>query len=276
MKVNQIDTIGLYNKVISEIKADVDTLPFTPSYTCYLIGNDPASERYVGLKHKTSDEAGVECIIKRMTPDEFAEEMIRTDRAGKKVRAMLQLPAPEGCVRHFNQLVKWKTIIDVDHLGDDVHLDMWQGNFDRVPGTPRGVVAVLCEELGSLSGKNIAVIGSRSKTTGRFLVPMLQHLNATVGMFHSRSVINENELKYYDAVVSCVGIPNMIGHTELGFWKSKVLVDVGVSFVDGRVVGDFNSEVRSHHRYTPYVNGMGLLTRAFLVRNVVDSFLIQR
>lgn len=282
METNQINTRGFYNQVISEIKADVDSLPFTPSYTCYLIGNDPASERYVGLKHVTSEEAGVECIIKRFdTVKEFVDEMREViwnyDRHYRPIRAMLQLPAPDECVKLFNDRIMEGAIIDVDHLGDDVHADMWNGNFDRVPGTPRGAVALLCEELGSLSGKKIAVIGSRSKTTGRFLIPMLQHLNATVLLYHSRSQINEKEFFDIDAIISCVGKAGMIGMDEIGIsGKQTVCIDVGVSFVDGRVKGDFDERVRHWHRYTPYVNGMGLLTRAFLVRNVVDSFLIQK
>lgn len=281
METNQINTRGFYNQVISEIKADVDSLPFTPSYTCYLIGNDPASERYVGLKHVTSEEAGVECIIKRVTLEEFYKEMDEISAEPKwfkdRPRVMLQLPAPEGAVAVFNSMVRMGYMIDVDHLGDDVHADMWNGNFDRVPGTPRGAVALLCEELGSLSGKKIAVIGSRSKTTGRFLIPMLQHLNATVLLYHSRSQINEKEFFDIDAIISCVGKAGMIGMDEIGIsGKQTVCIDVGVSFVDGRVKGDFDERVRHWHRYTPYVNGMGLLTRAFLVRNVVDSFLIQK
>ncbi|MGL4412505.1 MAG: hypothetical protein ACRCTF_10395, partial [Bacteroidales bacterium] len=48
--------------------------------------------------------------------------------------------------------------------------------------------------------------------------------------------------------------------------------DVGVDFVDGKVRGDFDTDVREHHRYTPYVNGVGALTRAMLVRNVLDGY----
>ena len=278
MDTNKIGCKGFYDKVITEIKADVDNLPFTTSYTCYLIGNDPASERYVGLKHVTSSEAGVECRVAKMDEHDFAHEMFLLTQYPPKqtVRAMLQLPAPEPCVELFNKMVAEGLIIDVDHLGNDVHIDMWNGNFDRVPGTPRGVVALLCEEFGSLSGKKIAVIGSRSKTTGRFLIPMLQHLNATVSMYHSRSIIDHGEFCDYDAIVSCVGSPRMIKASNLSFDRQQVLIDVGVGFVDGKVVGDFSEDVRGYHRYTPYVNGMGLLTRAFLVRNVIDNFLIQK
>ncbi|MGL5714589.1 MAG: hypothetical protein ACRCX2_16330 [Paraclostridium sp.] len=277
----QINTIGLYNEIVKEIKQEVDALPFAPSYVCYIVsdkdGNfNKASEKYVGLKHKTSEEAGINCTIKRLTKEQFIKEMRNVMLAYEMngyqpLRAMLQLPADEECVALFNDRVIEGAIIDVDHLGDEVLLDMWSGNFDRVPGTPRGVVDVLFEELGSLSGKKIAIVGSRSKTTGRFLIPMLQHHNATVSLYHSRSILQAGEFDKYDAVVSCVGKAGFIKLHHLGTYQ-KVLVDVGVSFVDGKVKGDFDTDVREHHRYTPFVNGMGALTRAMLVRNVLDSY----
>lgn len=282
MENNKIDTIGLANRIKEEIRADVDTLAFTPEYTCYIVSDengefDKASERYVSLKHQTSEECNVRCVVKKMTPQEFCQETMRIIlQEEEPVRAMLQLPAPQACIECFEHAVAEGYIIDVDHLGDDVLTDMWTGKFDRIPGTPRGVIAVLCEELGSLSGKKIAVVGSRSKTTGRFLIPMLQHLNATVLMYHSRSEIKEKEFFDVDAIVSCVGRAGMISMDEIGIsGKEIVCIDVGVSFKDGKVVGDFDKGVHRWHRYTPYVNGMGLLTRVMLVRNVVDSYLVR-
>lgn len=281
MDMNKIDTVGFANKVKEEIRADVDTLAFTPEYTCYIVSDengefDKASERYVSLKHKTSEECNVKCVVKKMTPKDFCKEMLRiTLEEEEPVRAMLQLPAPKACVECFENAVAEGHIIDVDHLGDDVLTDMWNGKFDRIPGTPRGVVALLCEELGSLSGKKIAVVGSRSKTTGRFLIPMLQHLNATVLMYHSRSEIKLGEFADCDAIVSCVGKAHMINNSHILGDKNIVCIDVGVSFKDGKVVGDFAPDIRHTKRYTPYVNGMGLLTRVFLVRNVVDNYLVK-
>lgn len=275
--LNKIDTIGFANRAKEEIRADVDTLAFTPEYICYLIkdedGNvDKASEKYVSLKHKTSEECGVSCEVKILNASEFGLEMIMANMNKQPIRAILQLPAPETCVEMFSIAVKNGVIIDVDHLGDDVLTDMWTGNFDRIPATPRGAVALLCEELGSLSGKKICIIGSRSKTVGRFLIPMLQHLNATVSMYHSRSIINESEFANYDAIISCVGVAKLIKEEHIG--KGQVLIDIGVSFDNGKVSGDFSECCRKDNRWTPYTNGMGLLTRVFLVANVVESYII--
>lgn len=282
---NKIDCKALYDTVIAEIRADVKTLPHTPSYICYIVSDEngefnKASEKYVSLKHKTSEEAGIDCKIRKLTPTQFVYEMREVMmgydmNAYQPVRAILQLPAPEECVKLFNERVIEGAIIDVDHLGEEVLIDMWCGNFDRQPGTPRGVVALLGEELGSLSGKKIAIVGSRSKTTGQFLIPMLQAQNATVSLYHSRSILQAGEFDRYDAVVSCVGKAGMIKLHHLGTYQ-KVLIDVGVKIVDGKAKGDFIEDVRLHHRYTPYVGGVGLITRAFLIRNVVDSYLIGR
>ncbi|MEG0151645.1 MAG: hypothetical protein RR744_00500 [Cellulosilyticaceae bacterium] len=279
MAGTQIDVKGFSDLVMEEIKKDVAMLPFMPSYTCYIVadenGNfDPASEKYVGLKHKTSTLAGIDCIVKKVTYDEFRHEMVQVTMREEPLRAMLQLPACENAIKMFYGRVKAGLIIDVDHLGDDVLHDMWDGKFDRIPGTPRGIMALLFNELGSLEGKRCAVVGSRSKTTGQYLIPLLQRANATVSMYHSRSEICYKEFEGFDVIISCVGKPGFINNKLLDPHKVQVLVDVGVGFADGKVKGDFHEEVRPNHLYTPYVNGVGLLTRTMLCANVVDSYII--
>ncbi|MGL5713836.1 MAG: hypothetical protein ACRCX2_12510 [Paraclostridium sp.] len=279
MRGNQIDVKGFSDLVMEEIKKDVAMLPFTPSYTCYIVadenGNfDPASEKYVGLKHKTSILAGIDCIVKKVTYDEFRHEMVQVAMREEPLRAMLQLPACENAIKMFYGRVNAGLIIDVDHLGDDVFHDMWDGKFDRIPATPRGVLALVDYLLGgNVSGKKIAVVGSRSKTTGKFLIPALQHLNATVTMFHSRSEIRENTFAFYDVIISCIGKAGFINNKMLDNNKSQILIDIGVSVVDCKVKGDFNEDCRYENQYTPYVNGVGLLTRVFLILNVVESYI---
>lgn len=276
----QIDVKGFTDLIMDEIKKDVALLPFLPSYTCYIVadenGNfDPASEKYVGLKHKTSTLSGIDCVVKKLTYDEFKTEMIRLSLSDEPARAMLQLPTRKDAVEMFNSFVKKGHIIDVDHLGDDVLHDMWDGEFDRMPATPRGVCALLDHIHGSLSGKKIALVGSRSKTTGRFLIPMLQHLNATVSLYHSRSHIRTAEFLDYDIIISCVGKAGFITESHLGGIGGKTLIDVGVSVVDGKVRGDFDDSCRMlDNSFTPYTSGVGLLTRIMLIRNVVDTYFI--
>lgn len=271
---NKIDCKKIYDDVVEKIKAMSSEKKM--SYVCYLVADengvfDSASERYVSLKHKTSEECGVECEIKRMTQEQFIKEMIVGSWEGKR-RAMLQLPAPETCIKLFEANVYNGRIFDVDNLDNEVMFDMVEGNFDRAPATAEGAIAILEKEFYSLEGKKIAVVGSRSKTVGRFLPLMLQAKNATVSMYHSRSLIYDNEFEQYDAIISCVGKESLIKNKHLGKRGGKVLIDIGVSFVDGKVRGDFDIDVREKNRYTAWTGAMGTLTRAFLVDNVANTY----
>lgn len=275
---NKIDTKGLYSEVIKEVKQDIREYNLNPEYTCYIIKNkdgsvDPASEIYTSLKRKSSEEAGVICNIVKLTEDEFLSNIYDIYMKDEPIRAILQLPCSEICVKAYGHMVEDGYIIDVDYLTDVDYINICLGSFDNISATPRGIIALLSEELDTISGKKVAIVGARSKTTGKYLVQLLTHLGATVVSYTSRSIIKYREFDDCDAVVSCVGKPDLIDPSHLGANK-PVLIDVGVSRVDGKVKGDFHLSCRGIARYTPYVGGIGLITRSFLLRNVVDSYII--
>ncbi|MGL5962149.1 MAG: hypothetical protein ACRCZ0_09405 [Cetobacterium sp.] len=270
----EINTKEFYRNEIEGLKKRVDMMAEKPSYTCYIVSDaqgcfNSASERYVSLKHKTSEEVGINCIIKKLTPKDFAMDMIELASSGERIVAMLQLPSMPCCVETFQNMIDAGHIIDADHLEPEIITNMWSGDFSRVPGTPKGVIKLLKSKI-DLTAKKVAVIGSRSKTTGQYLIPLLQKENATVSLYHSKSKINHGEFQDYDIIISCVGIPGMIGIEHLGNGIGKICVDVGVSIVDGKARGDFSDSIRDKHYYTPWVNGMGAITRCMLASNVVE------
>lgn len=271
-----IKTVDFFNNKLEIEKRRVDGMAIKPSYTCYIVSDskgefNKASERYVSLKHDTSSKIGIECIIKRLTPKDFAMEMIEVAQNEAPIVAMLQLPCPEVCSELFQSAVESGAIIDADHLMPDVLHDMWDGIFSRIPATPRGVMELL-KSMTSLEGKKVAVVGSRSKTTGQYLIPLLQNANATVSMYHSRSRIGFREFEDYDVIISCVGKAGMIKQEHLGRTHNKICIDIGVSVVDGKVRGDFHEDIREYNYFTPWVSGIGLLTRLYLCVNVIDIF----
>lgn len=280
--LNKINVKELYDEIVRECTMKANLLPEKPEYTCFIVSSsngryNKASEMYVNLKAQTSKDAGVRLVVEKYTPKKFKERakeiLDYVKETDDTVRVMLQLPAHQDTIDAFNDMIESSNgkIIDVDNLTDEVYEDMTHGIFARFPATPLGVVAILKEELNSISGKKIAVVGSRSKTTGKYLIPMLIKLGAIVSGYNSQTPINEGEFNDCDAVVSCVGKSRLLNMSHC-FGKKKVLIDVGVSFVDGKTVGDFDEDVRANHRYTPYTNGVGLMTRAMLVCNVLDTY----
>lgn len=243
-------------------------------YICYLIADengivDPASKKYCDLKEETAKRFNIKCKTIVMYKDEFINAM--KEISGEKIRAILQLPCPKECIDVFYKNVKKGVIIDVDNLGNDVYHDMWDGNFDRIPATPRGVVSLLLDICPTLEGKTVAIVGSRSRTVGKFLVPLLQSHNCTVTLYHSKSNISFGEFSDKSIIISCVGKPRGITCHHIN-GENRILIDVGVSIVDGRAIGDFDESCREGNIVTPYVNGIGLLTRAFLCMNCIDSY----
>lgn len=270
----QIDCKKIYEK----IKGQVLTAPTQPEFTCFLVsdenGNfDKASEKYVELKQKTAEEFGIKINVLKMNVDKFVNYM-KNDIIGIRalVMAMLQLPAPKKAIECFNLAEKLGYIIDVDHLADNTYLDILKGNLDKCPATPRAVLDVIKEVHGDdLKGKRVAVIGSRSNTCGKYLAPMLGELGMIVTQYNSRTPIDESMFLEEEIIVSCVGEPR--GFFKNCKLKDKLFIDVGVTIVDGRAVGDFDESIRENNLYTPYVNGIGLLTRANLMLN---TFLLSR
>lgn len=156
-----------------------------------------------------------------------------------------------------------------------------------MPATPKGILLLILHLIESRKynikrykknfyGLKIAIVGCNSKTTGVHLSNILPKMKATVSMYHSASIIEKDEFKDYDIVISCVGKPGLIKKEHLGESAfGRILIDVGVSVIDGKVKGDFAEDTRESilNHYTPYVNGVGLLTRTALMSNLVQSYL---
>lgn len=154
----------------------------------------------------------------------------------------------------------------------------------RIPATPKGILTLINYMIPKLnlkrgkvnfSGLKVAIVGCNSKTTGIYLTEILLKLKATVSLYHSKSVIDKDEFKDYDVVISCAGVPKLLTLNEIGVSEfDRILIDVGVSVgKDGKVIGDFSECIRvSKNHYTPYVNGVGLLTRAALLNNIMLTY----
>lgn len=277
----QIDVKKLSDKILEEIKTDIETLisPLVPTFTVYAICNkdgeiNKASLSYIKLKQQTAESVGIKCNIKIMKEEDFIMEMTRMEDFDESIRAILQLPAPDKCINRFEYNVKKERIIDVDYLDKQTLLNITEGNFKKIPCTPLGVISILEEEFSSLKDKRVALVGSRSKTVGIYLAYLLQELGAKVTLYNSRTSINKGEFAMTDIVISCVGKENLITKNHFSMLSNAVCIDIGVSFIDGKVNGDFSKSIRDirNIRYTPYTNGVGLMTRTMLMRNVVDSY----
>lgn len=194
--------------------------------------------------------------------------------------------------------------LDVDFFYNKDNVDIIKGAINRLsgsarsdittlsmicgdsmlPATPKGIISLLLSIIETsklrgnlkpgLCGVRIALVGCNSKTTGSYLKEILPAMKATVTLFHSESLIEKDEFKNYDIIISCVGNKGFINADILGVSDyNRILVDVGVSVNNGKVLGDFNTDIRTKgNLYTPYINGVGLLTRHALLSNIILAY----
>ena len=155
-----------------------------------------------------------------------------------------------------------------------------------IPATPKGILVLTSYYFQhtekkfvrnnhcNFTGLKLAIVGCNSKTVGKYLVNVLPKMKATVSLYHSGSKLLPGEFKDYDVIISSVGKPGFITTEHIGTESPKLLIDVGITVVDGKVKGDFNLDTRTDNvDYTPYTKGVGLLTRLALFSNIIRTYI---
>lgn len=254
-----------------------------PGLGTILVGEDPGSKWYVGGKHKDCAEVGIKSIRVDL-PDDTTEEVLLA-----KVRELNENPECTGYIvqlplpAHIDQDIILEAM-DPDKDADGLHpmnLGRLVANVNRpmtspLPCTPKGCVELLTRHGIDLNGKNVLVVG-RGVTIGRPIGLLLtrRDINATVTLAHTGTTDLARHLAEADVVVAAAGVPHMIKAKDLK--PGAIVLDVGVSRVNDEngkavVTGDVAPaayEVASW--ISPNPGGVGPMTRAMLLANVVES-----
>lgn len=244
-----------------------------PGLATVLVGADPASQNYVRMKHRDCDEVGISSIQVELPESATAEQLREAIEGLNQDPActgyIVQLPIP----RHLNE--NWAlSLIDPDKDADGLHpINLGRLVLNEpatLPCTPRGIVELLRRHGVELNGAEVCVVG-RGITVGRPLGLILTRRseNATVTLCHTGTRNLAEHTRRADVVVAAAGVPGMI--TADMIREGAALVDVGVSRVDGKTVGDLAPDVWGKAGFvTPNPGGVGPMTRAMLLSNVVD------
>jgi len=249
-----------------------------PGLAVVLVGEDPASQVYVGSKKKATVEAGMNSFEHRLPTTVSQIELIalvETLNADTAVDGILvQLPLPP----HIDDKAVIAAIdpakdVDGFHVVNAGRLAVGEEAF--VPCTPLGCLMLLKDHLGDLSGKNAVVIG-RSNIVGKPMAQLLLAENCTVTIAHSRTQDLPEVVRRADIVVAAVGRAEMV----TGDWlkAGAVVIDVGINRLEpeagqgkGRLVGDvaFDDALARAGAITPVPGGVGPMTIACLLRNTL-------
>ena len=245
----------------------------TPGLGTVLVGDDPGSHAYVRGKHSDCAKVGITSIRRDLPADISQAELNDTiDELNANPDCtgyIVQLPLP----RHLDENAALERI-DPAKDADGLH----PTNLGRLvlnepaplPCTPRGIVHLLRRYEVPIDGAHVVVIG-RGVTVGRPLGLLLTRRteNATVTLCHTGTRDLPSLTRQADVIVAAVGVPHML--TADMVKPGAAVVDVGVSRVDGKLTGDVAPgvwDVAGH--VSPNPGGVGPLTRAFLLTNVVE------
>ena len=254
-----------------------------PGLGTLLVGDDPASERYVAGKHADCAEVGIRSIQVNLPADADTDTVLEAVRELNEDPActgfIVQMPLPKGVdtQRVINAIDPAKDAdgMHPSNLGELVlHVN---GEVDTpLPCTPRGVLQLLDFYHISLEGKEVCVLG-RGITVGRTIGLLLttKAVNATVTLCHTGTTDVRRHMRQADVIISAVGHQNFVKPQDIK--PGAVLVDVGVSrerdAATGRyrVRGDIDPQCRElAGAWTPNPGGVGPMTRAMLLSNVVE------
>jgi methylenetetrahydrofolate dehydrogenase (NADP+) / methenyltetrahydrofolate cyclohydrolase len=267
-----MDGKALAARIREEVAREVEAFPRPIGLATVLVGDDPASDVYIRMKHKATVEVGIEAHDLRLPTETTEDELLAFVRELDSDDAidgiLVQLPLPE-------QIDEGRVIRAVDPVKDvdgfhPVNAGLLlAGTPGHVPGTPLGVLALLDEYCVELKGANAVVIG-RSDIVGKPVALLLLHRHATVTICHSRTRDLAAETARADVVVAAVGVPGIV--TPEMVRPGAAVVDVGINRTENGLVGDVDPAVAERAGLlTPVPGGVGPMTIAMLLRSTIRA-----
>ena len=275
-----IDGKMIAKKTRENLKKEVEELKkegITPKLAVIMVGDNPASKVYVKNKSKACDEVGVEYeeyILEAGIKQKELLELIQKLNNNKEINGiLLQSPLPSNLdINEAFRTIGYRKDVDGFHPMNVGKLVLGQDTF--VSCTPYGIMRLLEEYKIDLCGKHVVILG-RSNIVGKPLVQCCLNNNATVTVCHSKTKEIENVTKDADVLISAIGKPRFV--TADMIKDGAVVIDVGINRLDtGEIVGDidFESVSKKASYITPVPGGVGPMTIAMLLNNVVKAAML--
>lgn len=267
----EINGKALRDKKLTELKEKLDALDCQLGLAVIQVGQDEASKVYVKQKEKLALELGYKFIHKVFDENVEQDKLIRYIKKLNKDDSidgiLVQMPLPN----HLDSTLIQNTVDsykDVDGLTFINAGRLVQGMPSLVPCTPKGIIDLLDEYKVKLEGSQVVVIG-RSVLVGKPMANLLTNRNASVTICHSKTKDICLYTKNADIVIVAVGKPGFLKEDMVK--KGAVVIDVGISRINGKLQGDVDydnvSKVAGY--ITPVPGGVGPMTVYELMANVL-------
>lgn len=278
MPAKIIDGKKIADKFLDSIKDRVKNMKEKPGLAIVLVGNNPASEIYVGMKEKKANNLGFYVERHNLDENTSQDELLRLVdelNQNKKVHGFIvQLPLPKQ--------IDEKLIVDsiLPHKDVDGFTPVNLGNLVNedhmlLPATARACLELIKSTGEKIEGKNAVIVG-RSNIVGKPTALLLLQENATVTICHSRTKNLAEHTRNADILVAAVGKANLIKKDMVK--KGAIVIDVGINRTVSGIVGDVDfdnvKEVAGH--ITPVPGGVGPMTIAMLLDNTLKAMEISK
>ncbi len=251
------------------LKEEIDDSGLYPHLATVIVGNDPASQMYVRMKHRACEQVGIGSVGIELPADATTEKVLESvqrlnhDPDIDGILVQLPLPKQVDAERVIDAISPQK---DVDGYHPENMGLLFSGKPRFTSCTPTGIMTLLKEFKIPIAGARAVVVG-RSIDVGRPMAALLLNADATVTICHSKTKDLAEELKRADILISAIGKAHFIQPEMVK--PGAVVIDVGINQLDGKLVGDVDyakvSAVAS--AITPVPGGVGPMTIATLMEN---------
>ena len=261
-------------KDLAQRTAQLKSAGKVPGLGTILVGDDPGSHSYVGGKHRDCKEVGIASIRIDLPASATQNDVLAAvkdlNTASECTGYIVQLPMPRG-INTQEILEAIDPAKDADGL-HPINLGRLVAGYEApLPCTPRAIVELLNHYAIPLNGAEVVVIG-RGITVGRPLGLLLtrRQENATVTLTHTGTKDLTAHTLRADLVVAAIGVPHFLKAEMIK--EGAVLVDVGISRTEAGLIGDIDPGAQERARFiSPMPGGVGPMTRAMLLQNVIEA-----
>ena len=255
-----------FEKRVTKIKENKKIIP---NIAILGIKGDEASYTYVKKIEKNCANYGIKTLVNLVeTEKEFVNCFNKVKNDKNITGIMFQQPLPKHLFNLINEIPYEK---DIEGISEISMGKLFLGEKDvNIPCTSKAVIKILDYYNIDLEGKNVVVVG-RSNIVGKPLIPQLLNKNATVTICHSKTKNIENILKNADVIIIAIGKAKFLKSNMIK--ENCVLIDVGINFENGKMLGDIDFEDVSKKAYaiSPVPGGVGVVTNILLIDNIINS-----
>jgi len=267
-----LDGKKLRDELLVQYKEKIKEEKLNITLAIILVGNNEASKLYIKNKEKYCTEVGIKVdkyLLDEDTSEEVLINLIKDLNEDEKITGIiLQSPVPNGIDfdKCSGMILPSK---DVDGFTKDNVYNLYLNKKSILPCTVKGIIKLLEYYNIEINGKNVAIIG-RGNIVGKPLAMALENRNATVSLLHSKTKDLKRFTKDAEIVVVACGIPKLLKKEMIK--EGSVVIDVGISRVDGKIVGDIDFDnIKDIALFvTPNPGGIGPMTIAMIIDNLIE------